>query len=47
MDIPAKLNVSYRQRNEKGVNTGWGNKDLVKPSEGTKLDIFGIDLEKM
>ena len=46
MDIPANLNVSYRESKLKFSNNEVDKKDSVTKFEGTKLDIFGTDLEK-
>ena len=46
MDIPAKLNVPYRERNGKEIDKGIQSKNSVKGTDATKLDIFGTDLAK-
>lgn len=46
VDIPANLNVSYRESKLKFSNNEVDKKDSVTKFEGTKLDIFGTDLEK-
>jgi len=46
VDIPSNLNISYRQITEKRNGQETKTNESLTYSEGTKLDIFGTDLEK-
>ena len=46
VDIPANLNVSYREGKEKLSNDNVDERLLATKFEVTKLDVFGTDLEK-
>ena len=46
VDIPANLNVAYRESKEKVSHIEVDEKDSVTKFTGTTLDLFGTDLEK-